>query len=114
MDFITADKRLTEASLGRVDQFTKDRHIGIIHSTATRQNTLLYWLLKPVIAITGSSAFASAVDLLPKPALSPFASQSSRAASSTLAPILARNCFAVSSPCNKASKRMMRLTRRWL
>ena len=64
MDFITADKRLTEASLGRVDQFTKDRHIGIIHSTATRQNTLLYWLLKPVIAITGSSAFASAVDPL--------------------------------------------------
>ena len=64
MDFITADKRLIEASLARVDQFTKDRHIGIIHSTATRQNTLLYWLLKPVIAITGSSAFASAVDPL--------------------------------------------------
>jgi hypothetical protein len=32
MDFITADKHLIEASLGRVDQFTKDRHIGIIHS----------------------------------------------------------------------------------
>jgi diphthamide synthase subunit DPH2 len=66
MDFITADKRLIEASLARVDQFTKDRHIGIIHSTATRQNTLLYWLLKPVIALTGSSAFAfaSAVDPL--------------------------------------------------
>ena len=36
MDFITADKRLIEASLERVDQFTKNRHIGIIHSTATR------------------------------------------------------------------------------
>jgi hypothetical protein len=33
MDFITADKRLIEASLARVDRFTKDRHIGIIHST---------------------------------------------------------------------------------
>ena len=36
MDFITADKHLIDASLGRVDQFTKDRHIGIIYSTATR------------------------------------------------------------------------------
>ena len=38
MDFITADRHLIEASLARVDQFTKDRHIGIIHSTATRHN----------------------------------------------------------------------------
>ena len=29
-------QRLIEASLERVDQFTKNRHIGIIHSTATR------------------------------------------------------------------------------
>ena len=35
-------------------------------------------------------------------------------AASTLASIIARNCFAVFFPCNKASERMMRLTRRWL
>ena len=38
MDFITADKRLIEASLERVDQFTKDRHIGIISAHTSRRN----------------------------------------------------------------------------
>jgi hypothetical protein len=42
MDFITADKRLIKASLARVDQFTKDRHIGIIsaHSVILGEDRL--------------------------------------------------------------------------